>query len=75
MAAWIVKAVWREDEAEVAEEWQVEAATAREAIAKASTHIRFPPYHPEARLRTEVPDPSTDAARGNDDVKRISASV
>lgn len=49
MATWRVRATWREDETEAAEEWQVEAASAEEAVASVSGHVRFPPHHVEAR--------------------------
>ncbi|MEW5423817.1 hypothetical protein [Amorphus sp. 3PC139-8] len=49
MATWRVRATWREDETEATEEWQVEAASAEEAVASVSGHVRFPPHHVEAR--------------------------
>jgi hypothetical protein len=51
MAIWIVKATWTEDEADVSEQWEVNAPTAHDAIREATTHIRFPPHHVEARQR------------------------
>ncbi|MEW5424844.1 hypothetical protein [Amorphus sp. 3PC139-8] len=48
MATWRVRATWREDETEATEEWQVEAASAEEAVASVSGHVRFPPHHVEA---------------------------
>jgi hypothetical protein len=38
-----------EDDAEVSEEWLVQAASAHEAVERASTHARFPPHHVETR--------------------------
>ena len=50
MPFWLVKATWIEDEAEASEQWEVNAATAHDAIKEATTHIRFHPHHVEARL-------------------------
>lgn len=52
MPIWVVKAVWREDEAEASEQWDVRAASVHEAIRDAMAHIRFRPRHVEASLRT-----------------------
>lgn len=52
MPNWIVKAVWREDEAEASERWEVNAVSAHEAIGQVVTHIRFQPHHVEASLLT-----------------------
>jgi hypothetical protein len=52
MAIWIVKATWMEDEAEVSEQWEVNASTAHDAVREVTTHIRFQPHHFEARQRT-----------------------
>lgn len=52
MPIWIVKATWMEDEAEVSEQWEVNAPTAHDAIREAAIHIRFQPHHVEARHRT-----------------------
>ena len=49
MPIWIVKATWNEDDAEVSEQWEVNAPTGHEAIRDATTHIRFQPHHVEAR--------------------------
>jgi hypothetical protein len=51
MAIWIVRATWIEDEDEVSEQWEVNAATAHEAVEDVTAHIRFPPHHVEARMR------------------------
>lgn len=45
----MVKATWIEDEAETTQEWEVNAETAHDAVKAATTHIRFPPHHVEAR--------------------------
>jgi hypothetical protein len=50
MPAWLVRATWIEDEVEATERWEVNAATAHDAIKEATTHIRFPPHHVEAKL-------------------------
>jgi hypothetical protein len=52
MPIWRVKATWTEDEAEASEQWEVNAATAHEAVEEAMRHIRFLPHHVEARLCT-----------------------
>jgi hypothetical protein len=52
MPIWLVKAVWREDESEASERWEVNAESAHEAVREATTHIRFQPHHVEASLRT-----------------------
>lgn len=57
MPLWFVKATWREDEAEVSEQWAVNAETAQDALTAVATHLRFPPHHVEARQR----DPENDA--------------
>ena len=53
MAIWIVRATWIEDEDEVSEQWEVNAATAHEAVEDVTAHIRFPPHHVEARMRPQ----------------------
>lgn len=50
MPLWLVKATWREDEAEASEKWEVNAETARDAVTAVATHLRFHPHHVEARL-------------------------
>jgi hypothetical protein len=50
MPIWLVKATWIEDEIEASEQWEVNAATAHEAVKEAITYIRFPPHHVEAKL-------------------------
>jgi hypothetical protein len=50
MPLWLVKATWIEDETEAHEKWEVNAATAHDAVREATAHIRFPPHHVEARL-------------------------
>ena len=49
MPIWIVKATWIEDEANVSEQWEVNAQTVHDAVREASAHIRFQPHHVEAR--------------------------
>lgn len=50
MPVWLVKATWIEDEVEASEQWEVNAATAHDAVKEVTTHIRFPPHHVEAKL-------------------------
>lgn len=56
MPIWIVKATWIEDEADVSEQWEVNASTAHDAVREVTTHIRFPPHHVEARHRNSEAD-------------------
>lgn len=57
MAIWIMKVTWMEDDAEVSEQWEVNAPTVHDAVREATTHIRFQPHHVEARHRTSrVPE-------------------
>jgi hypothetical protein len=49
MPIWLVKATWIEDEADVSEQWEVNAPTAHDAVREATTHIHFQPHHVEAR--------------------------
>lgn len=48
MPIWLVRATWIEDEVEASEQWQVNAATADEAIKDVTPHVRFHPHHIEA---------------------------
>jgi hypothetical protein len=50
MPIWLVKATWKEDEAEASEQWEVSAATAHDAVRDVTAHIRFHPHHIEAQL-------------------------
>jgi hypothetical protein len=50
MAIWIVRATWIEDEIGASEQWEVNAASAHEAVKEITAHIRFPPHHVEARV-------------------------
>jgi len=50
MPVWLVKATWIEDEAEANEQWEVDAATAHDAVGEVTTRLRFHPHHVEARL-------------------------
>ena len=43
MPIWLVRATWAEDEVEASEQWQVNAATADEAIKDVTPHIRSNP--------------------------------
>lgn len=52
MPIWLVKATWTEDDAEASEQWEVKADTARDAVREVTTHLRFPPHHIEAKLRS-----------------------
>ncbi len=49
MAIWIVKATWIEDETDASEQWEVNAATAQEAMQEAAARMRFQPHHVEVR--------------------------
>jgi hypothetical protein len=70
MSLWLVKASWIEDETEANEQWEVNAATAHDAIREATKHIRFHPHHVEAKLCS-----TKEEARGGelraDQVRRI----
>jgi hypothetical protein len=50
MAVWLVRATWIEDEVEASEQWEVNAATAHDAVREATKHIRYRPHHVEAKL-------------------------
>jgi hypothetical protein len=50
MPVWLVKATWMEDETEASEQWEVNAATAHDAVKEVTTHIRFQPHHVEAKM-------------------------
>lgn len=50
MSVWLVKATWIEDEVEASEQWEVNAASAHDAVEEVTTHIRFRPHHVEAKL-------------------------
>ena len=52
MPIWIVNATWLEDEAEVHEQWQLNAETVQEVVRDVMAHIRFQPHHVETRLET-----------------------
>jgi hypothetical protein len=52
MPIWIVKATWMEDEAEVSEQWEVNAPTAHDAVREVTSHLRLQPHHVEALHRT-----------------------
>jgi hypothetical protein len=49
MPVWLVRATWTEDESDASQQWEVNAETAHDAVKAATTHIRFPPHHIEAR--------------------------
>jgi hypothetical protein len=64
---WLVKATWREDEAEASEQWEVNADRAQDAVTAVATHLRFHPHHVEARLCAAEEDdiaPATDLSPG-----------
>lgn len=61
MPIWIVKATWTEDESDASEQWEVNAATAHDAVREATTHIRFQPHHVEARHRYSAGEDHVDA--------------
>jgi hypothetical protein len=50
MPIWLVKSTWLADEGEASEEWEVNAATAQDAIREVGPHLRFQPHHLEAKL-------------------------
>lgn len=49
MAIWHVKATWIEDETDATEQWEVNAATAHEAVREATARMHFQPHHVEVR--------------------------
>jgi hypothetical protein len=51
MPIWIVKATWREDEADLSERWEVHSHTAHDAVRMATTHMRFPPHRVDVHQR------------------------
>ena len=61
MPIWLVKATWIEDEAEVSEQWEVNAAAAHDAVKAVTTHLRFQPHHVEARRRLSAKEEETPA--------------
>jgi hypothetical protein len=72
MPVWLVKATWTEDEAEATEQWEVNAATAQDAVAEVTTRLRFHPHHVEARLRlAEVEEKDRAKALQPGQVRRI----
>ena len=50
MPLWLVRATWREDEAEASEQWEVNAETAQDAVQAVATHLRF---HPAAQQQRD----------------------
>jgi hypothetical protein len=58
MSVWVVRATWLEDEAEASEQWEVNAATAEDAVKAVAARLRFQPHHIEAR---RSPEPDDDA--------------
>jgi hypothetical protein len=50
MPVWLVRTTWTEDEVDASEQWEVNAATAHEAVKEVTTHVRFHPHHVEAKL-------------------------
>jgi hypothetical protein len=60
MPNWIVKATWREDEADVSEQWEVHSHTAHDAVRMATTHMRFPPHSVEVHQRSSDVDDKVD---------------
>ena len=71
MPLWLVKATWREDEAEASEKWEVNAETAQDAVTAATTHLRFQPHHVEVRLFEPVGDDGDTADLSPGDARRI----
>jgi hypothetical protein len=61
MSIWLVKATWSEDEAEVSEQWEMNAITAHDAVKGVTTRLRFNPHHIEARLFSEDAEHKTRA--------------
>lgn len=65
MPIWLVRATWIEDEVEASEQWEVNAATAHDAVQEVTTHIRFHPHHVEAKIRPpEEPSRAIDLRPG-----------
>ncbi|MFD1940656.1 hypothetical protein [Paradevosia shaoguanensis] len=56
MAIWIVRATWVEDETDASEQWEVNAATAQEAMQEAALRMRFQPHHVEVRRQLDAGD-------------------
>jgi hypothetical protein len=52
-AEWLVTTIWREDETEATEQWEVSDASSDEAVDQVITHVRFRPHHVEARPATD----------------------
>lgn len=50
MPLWLVKVTWIEDETDASELWEVNAATAHDAVEEVTTHIHFRPHHVEAKI-------------------------
>lgn len=63
MSIWIVKATWIEDETDASEQWEVNAATAQEAMQEAAVRMRFQPHHVEVRRLSDAAD-KTELAPG-----------
>ena len=57
MSIWIVRATWSEDDTAAAELWAVNAPTAVDAVREASSYVRYPPQHIEARPHDPLTDP------------------
>jgi hypothetical protein len=67
MSIWIVRARWFDSKADINEFWEVNAASASEAVRTVSEQIHFPLHHVEARHRDPQIDggtTSTDLALG-----------
>lgn len=60
MPLWMVKATWREDEADVSEQWEVNSQTAHDAVRLATTYMRFPPHSVEVHQRNSDVDDRVD---------------
>jgi hypothetical protein len=55
MSLWIVRVTWNEDENEVAEAWEINAASVGEAVSAVAARLRYQPHHVDAR-RVESTD-------------------
>jgi hypothetical protein len=64
MTIWIVKATWIEDDTDASEEWEVNAATAQEAMREATPRMRFQPHHVEVRRLPDHPSDTLELAPG-----------
>ena len=65
MALWLVTASWSDDEAEVAQQWEVNVPTEDEAVREVMMLLPTRPHHVEAKLLSDdvAPDLGPGQAR------------